>query len=161
MLSAFLKAAPAGNCSLVLQWMRQAVGYLGDCDSQEWWMAVVDKVSECPSFFPIHIPCSPPGLPLLGHGRAASMPASSRVQRGLGLARREQQEPRSRQVGPEGLREEVSLETQSSAPCPPRQEQSGTPRVRGALLAGGGQAGSLPKLDFLKDTKSDPWHFAP
>lgn len=76
------------------------------------------------------------------------MPASSpRVQRGLGLAQKEQQEPKSHQVGLEGLREEVSLEPQSSsspAPRPPRQKQSGTPRVRGALLAAAGWAGGIP-----------------
>lgn len=66
------------------------------------------------------------------------MPASSpRVQRGLGLAQREQQDPRSPQVGLEQLREEVSLEPQGSAspaPCPPRQEQSGPSGYEGLCL---------------------------
>ncbi|KAI1230556.1 hypothetical protein IHE44_0010020 [Lamprotornis superbus] len=99
-------AGPAGNWPLILQWMRQAVEYLrlgflrlvGGSHGESFQV----------SFLPIHILFSPLGLPLLGHGRAASMPASSpRVQRGPGLAQREQQEPRSCQVGLEQPSEEA------------------------------------------------------
>lgn len=66
-------------------------------------------------------------------------------------------------MGLEGLREEVSETPEFCITCPMYPQAGAEWDLQGMR----GFAGSSrmdwepPKLDFLKDTKSDLWHFAP